>query len=339
MPADHLTRPGIQATPVVQTERAVLDVLAGTPLLDAAARVHLAPSVLDDAVDRYRCAGRQALREHAGPTDWWQVLIEFTDWHTAEATAARHLHPLLADVAAGGEGWWFIRKHPCWRIRLRADSTVKTAVGAALDRLVADGHLRGWRTGRYEPETAAFGGPTAMEVAHQLFGADSRRILDLADRGEVPLGRRELSVLLCTALLRGARLEWYEQGDVWDRVCQERPLPTEPAGRLDQTATALRTLLLADTDIKGPLFGAAGPLVFATDWACAFHQAGDALGTAALAGALGRGLRHVLSYHVIFHWNRLGLPTPVQAVLAHAARTAVLDPPTLTASTSAVSTP
>ena len=35
------------------------------------------------------------------------------------------------------------------------------------------------------------------------------------------------------------------------------------------------------------------------------------------------GLRDVLAHHVIFHWNRLGLATPTQAVLAHAAADAV----------------
>ncbi|MFJ3309626.1 hypothetical protein ACIPSA_42770 [Streptomyces sp. NPDC086549] len=33
------------------------------------------------------------------------------------------------------------------------------------------------------------------------------------------------------------------------------------------------------------------------------------------------------TYHVIFHWNRLGLSIGTQSALAHAARTAIFDPP------------
>lgn len=50
----------------------------------------------------------------------------------------------------------------------------------------------------------------------------------------------------------------------------------------------------------------------------------QALGNAVQAGTLDRGLRQVLSYHVIFHWNRLGLSMRGQSVLAWAARAAIL---------------
>nr|WP_078598001.1 lantibiotic dehydratase C-terminal domain-containing protein [Streptomyces atroolivaceus] len=42
------------------------------------------------------------------------------------------------------------------------------------------------------------------------------------------------------------------------------------------------------------------------------------------AGTLDRGSRHVLSYHVILHWNRLGLSMQGQSILAWAARAAIL---------------
>lgn len=40
------------------------------------------------------------------------------------------------------------------------------------------------------------------------------------------LGRRELSVLLCTAMLNAAALEWYEIDDIWQHVSQGAPLFT-----------------------------------------------------------------------------------------------------------------
>ncbi|MFD9323923.1 hypothetical protein ACFWDQ_40935 [Streptomyces sp. NPDC060053] len=61
-----------------------------------------------------------------------------------------------------------------------------------------------------------------------------------------------------------------------------------------------------------------------TEWADAFRRAGRALGKAVQEGTLDRGLRQVLSYHVIFHWNRLGLSIRGQSILAWAARAAIL---------------
>lgn len=260
---------------------------------------------------------------------WLQLYLEFADWTTAEQVAALHLAPFLNRAEAEGVAtqWWFIRKHPCWRLRMQ-DNGVKGRIGAVLDELTTSGHLHRWWTGIYEPETAAFGNAHSMRIAHELFHADSRAILDLQRHNKIPLGRRELSVLLCGTLMRAAALEWYEQGDVWHRVAQERPLPDDvPQDRLQELADELRQLMLADTTSDGPLLGQDAPLAFAADWAGAFREAGTALGTASREGALDRGLRHVISYQVIFHWNRLGLPARKQSILAWAARAAILGLP------------
>nr|WP_236570389.1 lantibiotic dehydratase C-terminal domain-containing protein [Streptomyces mexicanus] len=42
-----------------------------------------------------------------------------------------------------------------------------------------------------------------------------------------------------------------------------------------------------------------------SEWAAAFRSTGQELRQCVQAGTLDRGLRQVLSYHVIFHWNRL----------------------------------
>ncbi len=66
-----------------------------------------------------------------------------------------------------------------------------------------------------------------IDIAHDLFCADSRAVVTVLRSDKTTLGRRELSLLLCSTLMRAANLEWYEQGDVWHRVIQERPLPTD----------------------------------------------------------------------------------------------------------------
>lgn len=141
------------------------------------------------------------------------------------------------------------------------------------------------------------------------------------------VGRRELSVLLCATLFRGARQDAHEQGDVWHRVVQMRPLfPTPPANRLQGMIPQLQRLLDVDTSPTSTLFGASGPLRFAAPWSAAFTAAGTHLADAARDGTLERGLREVLAKHVIFHWNRLGIPTSAQAILARAARETLMNP-------------
>jgi hypothetical protein len=69
------------------------------------------------------------------------------------------------------------------------------------------------------------------------------------------------------------------------------------------------------------------PPVARPRWAEAFRRTGNALKEDVQAGTLERGLRWVLAYHVIFHWNRVGLSLGAQSALVLAARTAILDPP------------
>lgn len=325
MPADRLTRPA----PAI-TEQTILRLLtraapAAEPA-DGADRLEL-----EAAAHIYQEAGRAALTHHLN-TAWRQYYIRFTAWNNDEPTAATYLLPILNNAKRSGtvDIWWFIRKHPCWRLRILPASVIHadlTDISTALDTLVTDGHLDAWWPGLYEAETAAFGGGAAMEIAHRLFAADSLGVLELAAADGTGLGRRELSVLLCSALMRGADLEWYERGDVWDRVAAERHLPADiPADKITGMGASLRTLMIADTTSDGPQFGPDGPVASQRDWAEAFHDAGDKLGRLNHDGQLRRGLRDILSYHVIFHWNRLGLPARAQAILAHAARTAILGP-------------
>jgi thiopeptide-type bacteriocin biosynthesis protein len=324
------------------TLAAVRAVLAGTDLLDAAASHRVHPADLTDALDVFVAAGAAALGTQRDAKDWLQVRIEFADWNNAEQVAAAVLGPLLDQLEASGAtaAWWFIRKAPCWRLRCQPGpghtvADVRTALGAVLDSLVATGAVHRWWKTCYETETAAFGGPTGMDVAHRLFHADSAGVLAyfcrVTERSTpaLPLpARRELSLLLCNALLSAAQLEWYERADVWDRVARMRPLPpTVPPPATILLAEDLNHLFSIDAAPTGGLYGPDKPLAFAADWAAAFHTAGHRLGTAATEGTLARGLRETLAYHVIFHWNRIGLAGRTQAILAHGARTAILGPP------------
>ncbi len=269
---------------------------------------------------------------------WRQVSVRFDDYSAAEHTGVAHIGPEMTSAETAGliVSWFFIRKAPCWRLRFLPshDSTeheATTFIHQRLQTLKETGRIAGWVETLYEPETYAFGGATAMDVAHHLFHSDSRHILAyLTSNRATPSGgrgdqRRELSILLCSILMRGARQDWYEQGDIWARVAENRSLPPDmPSDRLHTMETDLRRLMTVDASPASALMKDNGPLTFLPDWAAAFADAGRALGDLAGNGTLRRGVRAVLAHHVIFHWNRLGLPYTTQCILANVATAVVL---------------
>ncbi|MGH3997649.1 MAG: thiopeptide-type bacteriocin biosynthesis protein [Pseudonocardiaceae bacterium] len=311
----------------------VLAVLAGSPLDQVAAGLGMQTADLADAIETYQQAGHAALEIQAATRDWYQVRVQFPDWAAAEKTAATGLGPQLQRLQDTGviTAWWFIRKAPCWRLRMKPGYDVdraelKTSSNAILDGIRTAGLISDWRQTLYEPGTVAFGGRSGMDIAHDLFCSDSSNILAYLRRPEPTIGRRELSMLLCGALLRAAGQEWFECGDIWHRVTRLRPIAAETStDRLTELAGSLRKILAYDSRPADALFGTDGPLVFAEPWAVAFSHAGQALGAAANEGALERGTRDILAHHVIFHWNRIGLAYKTQSILAYAAKTVVFS--------------
>ncbi len=322
MPADHLT-----ATSPHQVAAGVLAVLAGADLQATAADSALNPADLHDALQAYQAAGLAALQRRA-EHDWYQVRVQFPDWSTAEAVGAARLGPCLDRLQAGGAvaGWWFLRKHPCWRLRLHGADTA--AVDHVLDELTGSGAITRWWPTVYEPETVAFGGPAGMDAAHDLFCADTRGVLDYARHDAPGLGRRELSILLLSGLLRAAGLDGFECGDVFDKVARLRPAPADAdtdTARIEQLAQNVRVLLSIPDLPDSALFTSDGPVAHAAPWLAAFQTAGRQLGDAAAQGHLDRGVRATLTHMLIFHWNRFGLSAASQGILARAATTALLS--------------
>ncbi|GAA0906646.1 thiopeptide-type bacteriocin biosynthesis protein [Streptomyces thermoalcalitolerans] len=311
---------------IAPTEEAVLSVLAGTPVDEAARQAGTSPVLLALAVERYRAAGRAALDQQPGT--WYQVNIEFTDYTTAATAFGDCLLPVLSEKTIGL--WWFIRKHPHWRLRIKpAPGTptgeIATSIAQALDTAVSHGTVRRWRPTLYEPETIAFGGPDGMTTAHHLFHTDSRGVLTYhraADAGTDGLpDAKTTSLLVLTLLLRAAGLEWGEQGDVWGQVEALRPLPPAvPPERVTAMVLPMRTLLTRDA---GPAL-TNGPLTPLRRWIIGMEHSGQELKDAAHDGRLTLGLRAVLARHVLFHWNRMGFNTRQQAIWARAAREALL---------------
>ena len=255
------------------------------------------------------------------PELWHQHNIGFTDREAARDVIVERLGPALRDAEARGQiaGWWFMNKQP-WPLRYRAE-VPSPAIELLLSELGASGVVETSSRSVYEPEIHTFGGPEAMDAAHELFHRDSFHLLSYQPSPK-HLGRRETTVLLVSAMLRGAGLDWFEQGDVWSKVADLRPasapLPCETAPQL---APAVRKLMTADAH---ELCRPGRPLHTHDAWVTAFARTGATLTELAKRGFLTRGLRAVLAHHTIFHANRAGLPLDDQSTLSHIAREVIM---------------
>jgi protein-L-isoaspartate(D-aspartate) O-methyltransferase len=250
---------------------------------------------------------------------WRQLNLSCEDWQAAETMAVSHLGPLLAEAETTGRirGWWFIRKCDVWRLRVLPTGGDDQAATTFLDQLtttLADrAAIQRAQQVVYEPETYRFGGPEAMAIAHRLFHADSRHILQHLAR--VATGddhRRELVLRLGARMIAAAGQDFYEQGDIWAQVAEHR---TTGSGPEPSTATLAAVQLLVTAASDNP----DSPLTLTPEWPTAFEHTGQALTELAHKGALTRGLRAILADHLLFAFNRFGIPAQQQSLLATAA--------------------
>lgn len=251
-------------------------------------------------------------------TVWHQLNLTCDDWAATEQMGITDLRPLLAraqDTGAIG-GWWFIRKGDTWRVRLQSAS--ETFVDQAISALTEHGSVRAATETIYEPEIHAFGGPAGMDLAHEVFQADSRYLLDRHATDQHTY-RRELPVILAARLLRAAGLDGYEQGDCWARFAEHRTITPqrEPSPAM---IVAVRQLVTATDDSPD------SPLHAVPAWTNAVEDAGRGLADLAAAGQLTRGLRAVLAHHLLFLFNRHGICGDDQYLLATAAHRAAFGP-------------
>lgn len=257
--------------------------------------------------------------------DWQQINITFADRSAGQQAIRDTLGPALTAAEEAGhiQAWWYMNKQP-WPLRILSPGPIPPSVTKPLHQLTGAGQVAHWVPGIYEAETFTFGGHAAMNAAHQLFHQDSRHLLTYAPgTAHQHLGRRESAVLLCSAMMRGAGLDWYEQGDVWDKVADLRPGPVGSAAAPASARhlVAMRRLMTAEpralTEPDAALGGHGA-------WVAAFEELGRSLGQLAQRGELTRGLRAILAHHFIFHANRARLSLDDQHTISSIAREVIM---------------
>ena len=82
------------------------------------------------------------------------------------------------------------------------------------------GLLRGFRPGRYEPESARFGGVDGAMFAHEWFDADTRAILDYATlpRSDSKIERPVFAALVINQLFSAFSEDGAELWDCWNQL-------------------------------------------------------------------------------------------------------------------------
>lgn len=262
------------------------------------------------------------------PNRWHQHNVIFTDRESGKRAITDRVGPALLAAEQAGQlhDWWFMNKQP-WPLRYRA-AQPSPLVQSVLSELVDSGPAKSWLPGIYEPESTAFGGALAMDAAHDLFHDDSRHLLTYRP-GPGHVGRRETAVLLLSAMMRAANLDWFEQGDVWAKAAALRPATDFTPEQTAALIPAMRTLITVDAR---SLCRPDHPLDGRAKWVAAFEQAGTTLAYLATGDGLSRGLRAVIAHHVIFHANRADLLPEDQGALFTTAREAVMGSSDTTAS-------
>jgi thiopeptide-type bacteriocin biosynthesis protein len=276
--------------------------------------------------DELVAAGRTRLARVTGAR-WTQVDLAFTDDAQRAAFLAGPLARWLASCAdpRAPEAWFFMRKAPGLRLRLRGPHGVRAELEGFLADELHAARIAGWAPGFYEPEHHQFGGDVGMDIAHALFTHDSAAALQVEriEAEAVAEPNRVLLSLLVTQDLV-SRLADGEPWEAWDTWCNMRltgRLPTldddAHAALIDELAVH-RGVLERVRDQPGAVIDELDERERAV--VVGYHEVhrdiADRFRAAARADQLTCGPRAILPFCIIFHWNRWGLDRETQEALS-----------------------
>jgi thiopeptide-type bacteriocin biosynthesis protein len=281
-------------------------------------------------IEAFMGAGRAALAQEVPTENWLYLRIELPDLKVAKRVITKSLYPVLTKLAAKGtirRFWFLLKGDTCYHLRLRIfgeTATLRSAAIEALMKALRPGEPRSGvtvcRELIYEPETALFGGPWAMELVHEFFHHDSlftMAWMGLPQQENGGLSHHQVSVIMLLHFLRSAGLDAFEQWDVWTKVYKLRP------GNVEELALAweaqqegFRLLMYVDPKVVQDAVAAKGSKIL-NDYYEGVGSVGARLWEGNRTGRLERGLRHVVATNVVFHWNRFLFSGNEQVMMAY----------------------
>lgn len=188
------------------------------------------------------------------------------------------------------DGFWFMQKPPGLRLRVSGDLALVEGKLTATD---ATFHQRG-----YCEEMFLFDGPAGMRAAHDFFTLDSIAIIRIARAlsQRAAIDPEAASITLLDHLVCAAPLDPWERWDIWMRTLVLR-------GGDWQTVTPICE--------PGPQ-----PVPPGDDYIAGIHRLFDGIEGEGEAIVFPNGIRAILPFWIVFHWNRMGFDTATQCGLA-----------------------
>jgi thiopeptide-type bacteriocin biosynthesis protein len=245
-----------------------------------------------------------------GDAQWTQINVSLDRARGTAARSARRLFRRLMPLVTTErrllriESFHFTRKTPDLRLRFFCRGSA--------DRLIRrlEGLLRGSRSGIdaafpsvYEPEYRLFGGALAMDAVHRYFEQDSLMAMRWLEgsRSVDGVGSAALCLGVVDDLFARALQGGSEIWDAWN-IVHELSSTRSPGPGDESAAFAVRLSKHETSMLRSYRRANAG---LADALVSLWHQ-----------GSLGVGLRMLVAYVAMFHFNRYGLDGTVQADVA-----------------------
>jgi thiopeptide-type bacteriocin biosynthesis protein len=208
---------------------------------------------------------------------------------------------------------FFMHKRPGLRLRIAAaDVVIRTELEEMMSRAQAEGAIDRFAVGLYEPETRLLGGPALIELAHEYFSADAMAVWSYFSASlRAPVAPAITFSIALIGRLVTALFDRFEAWDVWASAAELRGAGDVPGA---DVVDALRTAHSEEGSAE-QLVNLGLPSLAASR----FTRRLDGLVAAALhqveIGAIEAGLRSVVPFWILFHWNRLGFDVETQRAL------------------------
>jgi thiopeptide-type bacteriocin biosynthesis protein len=307
---------------------AVIESLAASDPERVAARAGVTVELLLTAREAFISAGTAAIHDLDRQRRWLQfsISLDLDGWRQI----------MRSDIGIRIEAWlrgrsdrgfFFAHKPPGLRVRFcGVDDSCASVIGDELDGLVAAEAITAWTPGRYDAEVTQFGGATGLSLTHRWFTAESLAVLEhhrLRLDGTARIGSELFSLMLIDRLLRRMYDGW-ECWDVWCKLALTGRLADEPARTVDPSrARAARVLLSHQSRILSSASESERTLFSHYD--AALDELVPEIEAAVNGGQLLWGLREILPFWIVFHWNRMRFDAGAQESLA-AVMVAALSP-------------
>lgn len=306
--------------PNVTTDRVLALVLESlrTDDLTRLCRGHsIAPDELAALRDAFISAGAAGLQERRESRAWCQISVHL------DSLGLQWYLFVLGDFQDRARHWieqgivdqfYFVHKPPGARVRFLGDrAALLPELSSAFDQLARDGQIGAWSRGLYDTEPYQFGGQTGIGIAHRFFTVESLAVLAFHRqrlRGDASLDPFVFSLLLIDLLLREVTGDAWERWDVWCRMESTgralRLSDEAQAAAIERSRVARQAIGDVIGDPERAIRGlSSGERRIVDEYRRALPAIASELNHAHDHGQLLWGVRTILPFWIVFHWNRM----------------------------------